>query len=130
MLDTVSSMHSLSVLLSAVEMTHINSSSASMVTVVRNHSHMCAHAAFTTRSYYMRVVFTLFKSFGLCGYYSRVATIRRKMVTQFLHGCSMLENIEQVCSVWNISLVPRPHPLMRKKQCGGPSSVFWASMHF
>ena len=52
-----------------------NSPSASVVTVVRNHSHMCARAEFTSCGYYLRAAFVSFKSFRLCGYYSRVATI-------------------------------------------------------
>ena len=45
-----------------------NSPSASVVIVIGNHLHMCAHAVFTSRSYYSRAVFIPFKSFGLCGY--------------------------------------------------------------
>ena len=56
------------------------SPSASMVTVVRSHLHMCAHAAFITSSCYSRAVSISFKSFGLCGYYSREASIWRNMV--------------------------------------------------
>ena len=52
-----------------------NSPSASVVTVVRNHSHTCMHAVFTSCGYYSRAVFILFKSFRLCSYYLRVATI-------------------------------------------------------
>ena len=58
-----------------------NSPSASVVTIIRNHSHMCARAAFTSRSYYLRVAFISFKSFGLCGYYLRVVSIRRNTVS-------------------------------------------------
>ena len=50
-----------------------NSSSASVVTIVRNHSHTCAHAMFTSRGYYSRAAFI--KSFRLCGDYSRAAAI-------------------------------------------------------
>ena len=60
-----------------------NSPSASVVTIIRNHSHMCARAAFTSRSYYLRVAFISFKSFGLCGYYLRVVSIRRNTVSCF-----------------------------------------------
>ena len=52
-----------------------NSPNASRVTVVRNHLHTCARAAFTSRGYYSRAAFISFKSFGLCGYYLRAATI-------------------------------------------------------
>ena len=57
-----------------------NSSSASVVTVIRNHSHMCACAMFTSHGYYLRAVFISFESFGSCGYYSRAASIRRNTV--------------------------------------------------
>ena len=82
LLDAVSSTRSLSLLLSAVEMTRTTQTdgpSASVVTVVRNHSHTCA-AAFTTCGYYWRAAFISFKSFRLCGYYSRAASIRRNTV--------------------------------------------------
>ena len=82
LLDAVSSTRSISVLLSAVgnDSYNTNSPSASVVTVVGNHSHTCARAAFTSRSYYSRAAFISFKSFGLCDYYSRAASIRRNTV--------------------------------------------------
>ena len=55
---------------------YTNSPSTSVVTVVRNHSYTCAHAAFTSHGYYSRAAFISFKSFGLCSYYSRAATIQ------------------------------------------------------
>ena len=54
-----------------------NSPSASVVTIIRNHSHTCACVAFTSRGYYSRTAFISFKSFGLCSYYLRAASIRR-----------------------------------------------------
>ena len=69
-----------------------NSLSASVVTVVRNYSHTCACAAFTSRSYYSRAVFISFKSFRLCGYYSRVASIRTRvslLSRRFMSPCHM-----------------------------------------
>ena len=47
-----------------------------MVTVIRNHSHTCMRATLTSRSYYSRAAFILFKSFRLCCYYLRAVTIR------------------------------------------------------
>ena len=57
-----------------------NSPSASVATIVRNHSHTCACAAFISCGYYSRVVFISFKSFGLCGYYLRAASNRKNTV--------------------------------------------------
>ena len=57
--------------------TRLNTSSpsASVVTVVRKHSHMCARAVFTSRGYYSRPAFISFKNFRLCDYCSRVVSI-------------------------------------------------------
>ena len=44
-------------------------------TVIRNHSHRCAQAVFTSHGYYSMAVFISFESFRLCGYYSRAASI-------------------------------------------------------
>ena len=53
LLDTVSSTQSLSPAVSCGNDSYnTNSSSASVVTIIRNHSHMCACAAFTSRGYY------------------------------------------------------------------------------
>ena len=52
-----------------------NSPSASVVTVVRNHLYMCAHAVLTSRGYYSRLAFISFKSFKLCDYCSRAVSI-------------------------------------------------------
>ena len=92
MLDAVSSMRSLSVLLSAVEMTCTtqNSPSTSVVTI-RNHSHTCAPAVFTSHGYYSRVMFISYRASdcvaiiqGRCLFegsdYLRPASIRRNMV--------------------------------------------------
>ena len=57
-----------------------NSPSASVVTVVRNHSHTWARAAFTSCGYCSRVTFIAFKSFELCGYYSSAATIQGRLL--------------------------------------------------
>ena len=76
LLDTVSSTRSLSVLLSAVGMTHTTQTVLVLVWwPLSEIIHMCARAAFTSRSYYSSRVFISFKNFGLCGYYSRAATI-------------------------------------------------------
>ena len=65
LLDTVSSMCSCWVLLSAVGMACATKTVlALVVTIVRNHSHTYVCAAFTSRSYYSRAAFISFKSFG------------------------------------------------------------------
>ena len=53
--------------------------SDSMVTVVRNHSYTCVCCV--CQASYLRVVFILFKSFELCGYYLRAATIQTMVVS-------------------------------------------------
>ena len=72
--------YSLLLLLSAVGTTCISQTVLALVSVVtvrrqKSFKHLCA-AAFTTRGYYWRAAFISFKSFGLCGYYSRPTTIR------------------------------------------------------
>ena len=71
-----SSTCSLLVLLSAVGTIRTTQTVLALVwwTIIRNYSHTWACAMFT--SYYSRAAFILFKSFELCGYYSRAATIR------------------------------------------------------
>ena len=53
-----------------------NGPSISMVTVIRNHLHTCALPHPLPRLLFESGVY--FKSFGLCGYYSRAATIREQ----------------------------------------------------
>ena len=80
--DTVSSTRSLSVLLSAVGTTCRTQTvlCARVVTVIRNHSHTCACAMFTSCGCYSRVAFILIKSFEFCSYYSRAATIQGRQL--------------------------------------------------
>ena len=70
-------LYSLSVLLSAVVTTRATQTVLApawwpLSEIIR--TRVCA-AALTTRGYYSRVAFISFKSFGLCGYYLRAATI-------------------------------------------------------
>ena len=39
----------------------MNSPSASVVTIVRNYSHMCVRAAYTSHGYYLRAAFISFR---------------------------------------------------------------------
>ena len=88
--------YSLLLLLSAVGMTRITQTVLALVSVVtvrrqKSFEHVCA-AAFTTRGYYWRVAFISFKSFGLCGYYSRPTTIRgRRLFEEIRIGRHLLE---------------------------------------
>ena len=68
-----------------------------MVTI-RNHSHTCADAAFTSRGYYSRAAFISFKSFGLCGYYLRAATIRgQRLFEEIRYIPSIVETTISLC---------------------------------
>ena len=98
LLDAVSSTHSLSVLLSGMGTTRTtqHSPSASVVTVIRNHSHTCACAAFTSCDYYSRAAFITSKSFGLCGYYSRAVTIRGRCLFEEIR-CNMYSKCLHAC---------------------------------
>ena len=80
-----------------------NSPSASVVTAVRNDLHMCPCTAFNSRVYYSRAAFISFKSFGLCGYYPRAATIR---------GWRLFEEIRKLpYCLWPCTECPSPiHP--------------------
>ena len=102
--DTVSSMCSPSVLLSAVGTTrtyNTNSSSASIVTVVRNHSHTCACAVFTSRGYYLRAVFISFRASDCAATIRgwRLASIWRNMAFITIHFNTCTHTCNFVSSV-------------------------------
>ena len=79
LLDTVSSTRSLSVLLWAVGMAQTTQTILALACAWLSseiiHTCACVRATFTSCGYYLRLVLISFKSFGLCNYYSRAATI-------------------------------------------------------
>lgn len=83
LLDAASSIHSPALLLSAMGITRTtqNSLLALVLWLIKNHSHICVCAAFTSRSYYSWVVFIWYKSFRLCGYYRRNTVIGKILST-------------------------------------------------
>ena len=119
LLDTVSSTHSLSVLNDSY---NTNSLGASVLTVVRNYSHTCAHAESTIWRWCLfrselPIVQLLFEggvyfvqSFRLCGYCSRVVFIsfRASNCAATIWGRLLFEGVKEIryiitCDWCNVS---------------------------
>ena len=97
------STHSLSVLLSAVEMSHTTQTALALAV---DHSqklfaYVCVCAVYTSHGYYSRVVFISLKSFQLCGYYSRAVSIWRNTIS--MH--SIKASAHTYCEVYHDYLV-------------------------